>query len=777
MHFPSFFWALLALVHIAEVHASVTVYSQVPYNEFTKTASAALATYTAHAMYDPTNLNPPPLPVPPPATQFSLTLQATSAQQGGLSQAVSGTFWGISVEMSVANQVFGKNSSILQVPFLNLMSLLKARGGGVHIRVGGNTQETATMITDGTSLPNGTILAKGPPNAATGTPSLLVSPDFLYMLNNISFLLGDTIKWFIGVPMNDTNNPRLQIAEYAEEILGDNLLGLQVGNEPDLYGGDGLGGRTAAYTPQNYVTEFGQMMTAINNDPKISVKNKIVGPSVGPGSKNWTTFEIFSLGYLQSFASNLGFISVEKYFDNNCAAAFPNSTAKNGPIINPQDEIANYTTHAAGLEIVAEFANASISAQQAKLPLLMFETNSASCGGFPGISNTYASALWGLDYGLTMAAAGFSGAHLHVSGSTVYYNPFTPPPTNQSSFRQWTISPIFYTNLVMAEILGPTNTAQVVDLQANSGSNSTPAFGIYENGKPARVALFNFLTDPSGASTYTASIGISSSVSQVTVKYLTADSVTQKTNISWAGQNFGGVFQSDGRLQGDLSIQTVPCSNNICQIKVPAPGFALVSFIDTAFTQTSSVAPIATYSTTTTTGFQREAPSVTVDPSVLATSNGHNANDLLEGGRTSQQVPLSETSGLSTKTIAIISGSVGGGVLLMVLGCVWCCCRRRVGGKYAKLDDAAPMAATEVHAYVPYNQTRYETAWDELQNDNTFRSSSATARSSTAYDASRSSTARAGSSTARGGSSTAYDANRVSTASWAPNFRASTSHN
>ena len=38
-----------------------------------------------------------------------------------------------------------------------------------------------------------------------------------------------------GVPFNDTSNPRLQIAEQADAILGDNVLGYQVGNEPDLY--------------------------------------------------------------------------------------------------------------------------------------------------------------------------------------------------------------------------------------------------------------------------------------------------------------------------------------------------------------------------------------------------------------------------------------------------------------------------------------------------------------------------------------------------------------
>lgn len=39
----------------------------------------------------------------------------------------------------------------------------------------------------------------------------------------------------IGIPMNDTNNPRLEIAEVAEAILGDHLVGFQLGNEPDLY--------------------------------------------------------------------------------------------------------------------------------------------------------------------------------------------------------------------------------------------------------------------------------------------------------------------------------------------------------------------------------------------------------------------------------------------------------------------------------------------------------------------------------------------------------------
>ena len=39
----------------------------------------------------------------------------------------------------------------------------------------------------------------------------------------------------VGIPFNDTTHLRLQIAEAADAILGYNVLGYQVGNEPDLY--------------------------------------------------------------------------------------------------------------------------------------------------------------------------------------------------------------------------------------------------------------------------------------------------------------------------------------------------------------------------------------------------------------------------------------------------------------------------------------------------------------------------------------------------------------
>lgn len=92
----------------------------------------------------------------------------------------------------------------------------------------------------------------------------------------------------------------------------------------------------------------------------------------------------------------------------------------------------------------------------------------------------------------------------------------TAPPTNQSAFDQWTVGPIFYSAMVVAEALGQTNTSQVKDLQdflpqENAHNDLTPVYAVYENGNIARMVLMNFMTDPSGAHDYTATVFIGGS--------------------------------------------------------------------------------------------------------------------------------------------------------------------------------------------------------------------------------------------------------------------------
>lgn len=98
--------------------------------------------------------------------------------------------------------------------------------------------------------------------------------------------------------------------------------------------------------------------------------------------------------------------------------------------------------------------------------------------------------------------------------------------------------------------------------------------------------------------------------------YMFPDLFVQKT--------YGPPFASDGRLQGDLDVQTIDCdqSANTCAVQVPAPGFALVFLTSAAFSE-SNPSSTKTFSTTSLTKAQDTA---TIAAAVLATSNGHSGS-------------------------------------------------------------------------------------------------------------------------------------------------------
>ncbi|KAJ7238588.1 glycoside hydrolase family 79 protein [Mycena haematopus] len=623
--------------------SSITVYYQQPFGLSTTTtnsASAAAASYTGAAAYDPTILNAPAVPQPPPPTTFFQ--QLSSSPVPGLSIPQSGHFLGFSVEFSVINTVIGANSTRLQVPFLNLMSNVQARGGSVRVRVGGNTQDYATLFA---SLPGGKMLEKEKQDTQnpTDTPALLYTPDVLYMLSNVSHLVN--VEWYLGIPLNDTTNLRLGIAEAGEAIVGDRLIGFQVGNEPDQYAAHQH--RPPDYSPADYSNDFGTVVTALQADSKVPVVNgKLIGPSL---SGVWQPQEVWDANFIPDHLQTLAALSMSFYPDNNCGF--------NG-VIDPQTIFPTYLNHTSGQAIAANYLSSTALAQTNNLPFVMIETNTASCGGFPGVSNSFGSALWALDYALQLAYSNFTNALLHVGGQGVYYNPFTPPPTNQSTFHQWTIGPVYYSVLAVAETFGTSNQSRIIDLQLNGNNIYTPGYAIYDGNVLARLALFNYVTDPSGASTYTASFAIgggdtgqpNGTPAQVKVKYLAAPSVSAKDNITWAGQTFGEAFASDGRLTGTEQVQTVTCnSDNTCNVQVPAPGFALVFLTDLP-SDAETYGDVETFSTTALT---KTINTISINPSVLATSNGQAGADFIEAGTSKGKKPSGAAQFLPHLTVVI----------------------------------------------------------------------------------------------------------------------------
>ncbi|RDB24343.1 Beta-glucuronidase [Hypsizygus marmoreus] len=619
--------SLLGLGWLSTARA-VTVYGQIPFGQTSALASASSTsggpvptgtTSTLLAAYDETILNPPT----PPNDQnlrFTLNLAATNASVPNLSIMQHGSFYGFSIEMSVVTQIMGKNSSHIQVPFLNLMAQIQQRAGSVHIRMGGNTQDFAVLV-DNVDGGHATTKEKSDPKNPTLTPAVLYTKELFYLAANISSLVN--VRWYLGIPFNDTNW-RLQIAEYGQAILGDHLIGLQGGNEPDYYLSHNH--RIEPYGPFEYFGEFGDLVKAVQDNPNIPIKNMLIGPSLASGP--WMPADLWKTPYIDTYKDYLNAITMEHYPSNNCFVQY-----NVGSYVDPQETFPSFLTHQSALDLVGIYIETSNIARGLSKPFIMFETNSATCGGLPGISDSFGAGLWALDYGLTMAATNFSHALLHVGGQNVYYNPFTAPPTNQSAFNQWTIGAIYYSVIIVSEIFGKSNVSQIVDT-SNNGL-LTPSYAIYDNGALDKVALFNFMDDPSGAHDIVGTITVNGGQvpPQVYVKYFLASSVSVKKNLTWAGQTFGNKFEVDGRPKGDLSITTIKCDQaaNNCIVPVKAPAFALV-FLNDPTTATSADAPVVTFETTALT---KTVNTVTIDPSVLATSNGQSGKERSKLGSTS----------------------------------------------------------------------------------------------------------------------------------------------
>ncbi|KAJ7117214.1 glycoside hydrolase family 79 protein [Mycena crocata] len=615
------------------------------------TSTASGVVYSGVAAYNPTTLSRPPLPTASVLTTIPVQLQ--NAGTPNLSIKQKGSFLGFSIEMSVTNQVLGKNSSFIQIPFLNLMANIQQRAGSVMVRVGGNTQEAATLVD---TLDNGRILEKNLTGVTgtTQTPPLDFTVDLIYLMRNISSFVN--VHWFMGIPWFVTQPFDLGIVRASTEILGDFLLGLQASNEPDMYNLHAH--RPNTYGPFDYGGEFADFLAQVEAagvDPTGRARANLIGPSIATFA--WTLEQVWDTGFVDTFNTNLAYLSAEKYPADNCAFAFNTG----GEIADPQALLPDYLNHTSHKNLLAQYLNTTMYAQTKNKPFLMFETNTASCGGFLGISDSFTAALWGLDYALQMAHSNFSGAMFHIGGQNVFYNPFTSPPTNESTFHQWTIGPMYYAVLVMAEILGPSNQSQVLDLPIAGISEKTPIYGIYEDGVPKRVAIINYIDDPSGANDVNAVISISGGTmpASVKVKRLAAESVVQKGGYTWAGQTFGGNFESDGRPMGEEVIETVACDTaaQTCTVKVKAPGMALVFLTDDAETANDGAASV-TFATTARTKSHNTA---TVPPEVLATSNG-NSFDAHELAGTSR-APSAATR--MVQAPMVLAGLAIGAVILL----------------------------------------------------------------------------------------------------------------
>lgn len=111
-----------------------------------------------------------------------------------------------------------------------------------------------------------------------------------------------------------------------------------------------------------------------------------LGPSVCCQRDGFLLSDVLASEWFTSNNDHLAAITVQQYPTNNCDV--------DGDAIAAQDIFADFLNHTSAQYLTGLFLEGSTEVQAAGKELVMLEMNTASCGGFPGLSDSFGAAMW-----------------------------------------------------------------------------------------------------------------------------------------------------------------------------------------------------------------------------------------------------------------------------------------------------------------------------------------------------------------------------------------------
>ncbi|KAF7975744.1 hypothetical protein HWV62_8733 [Athelia sp. TMB] len=202
--------------------------------------------------------------------------------------------------------------------------------------------------------------------------------------------------------------------------------------------------------------------------------------------------------------------------------------------------------------------------QQQGIQYVLGETNSYSCHGAPGVSNTAGAALWAIDYILYAAQIGISRVHFH-DGIGYKYNLIQPVTLTRSILDGSAlatplaphIQPAYYAAIIAAEAIGQSGFTQASEIQIDN--DRVAGYAFYEGGLLVRAVLINSQAylqgqiNPRGSVHVNLSIDGSDPAQQFTVKRLSIGYADDTAGVTWGGQTYE---TADAKVSGRETLQT-----------------------------------------------------------------------------------------------------------------------------------------------------------------------------------------------------------------------------
>jgi hypothetical protein len=478
-----------------------------------------------------------------PAQAAAAPLVRATVDPSSKRTAIARHFLGISTEYNGLLKVIGSAQAGVNPVFRQLLANLASQGQGFPgLRIGGGSADSAWWNPGALQRPNGLEIDLGPlqRDAITGYERDTRAP-LILDLNFAADRVAYARDWARAV---------------LDQLPRGTLEALEVGNEPDVYAtGRPFGSlprtRPEGYSLQRYLRELTPFTKALKRLPG---RPRLAAPSTCCGHWDHQTRRL-----VRSQQGRVGLLSFHAYATNAC----PNAT--------PRDRLtlANLLSDATLRRIGARMAIIRAQAAKAHRRVRITETNSASCSGRTGITDTYASSLWMADWLFFMAAQRFEGVNVHIGGN---YAPFIfGYPTDHFVGNA---APSYYGMLLFARAIADRARLLVGTTLTAKPRRTVPVhvWATADRQGHARVVVVNKGATQGGDAVITVRDGSG----PATLERLTAPSLVAKTGVALGGLSIPD-GTADGRLTGTPVSEMITPSGHTYRFTMPAGSAALLT--------------------------------------------------------------------------------------------------------------------------------------------------------------------------------------------------------
>jgi hypothetical protein len=356
--------------------------------------------------------------------------------------------------------------------------------------------------------------------------------DSLYtddVVNLLSF--AQSCNWPVIFDLNMAQSSPTTAASEAEFVYKSapaaSLEAFEIGNTPDLYAEEDL--KPSTWTFTDFQTEWLNFYSEIHTK---AAEAGFAAPSTS-GDLSWL------LPFISNQYTRLK-LATHQYYEMNLS-----SNVSVDKMLNPDPSL------------ISNFTEAVAACRAVGIPLRIDQCSNVTGGGKKNVSNTFASALWGLDFMYTVAGLGVSGVNFHQDDQG-YDSPVL------ISDAGLTAEPLFYgllcfkqscmSNLIPASTINP------------NGLNLS-AYAVIKDDSSLLVTLINKSSSTGGNVTIHTGRPLHSSgyIS------LTASALTSTTGVTLGGHS----VSADGSFT--LADYTpIPFNADSTQINVPAGSALLI---------------------------------------------------------------------------------------------------------------------------------------------------------------------------------------------------------